>query len=389
MRGNNRAQEGVQAAFEKKTLFRAIDDAVKLKVISGAVGATAKFFIRFIPEDALSAISPVRVNRAADELSIDVRTVRRHTGNLINLGMAENKTLDGGHRVAYRNLNGVTYIAGIDFSPLLKMAEQLSQGVTEFEAELQAKMSLCARISTLRRDIRAGLDASPSMPEELKERFIAFPRRLTALSIDAIENIFVAVEALYEEVCSFLNYEMSDQSDSNVRLYTTSKKSFGKSNRSPIKKAEKDLGSEVGGATENLADQERQVSDKAATQTETDTPTILQDTKLLLGIAPANWQEDLYELNPDPDWLEFHAMAKTRASANGIWPEKFDELVDIHGLPIMCFLMILVDHNGPAGRGQIKKPVGWVLSMHKRLLEGNANLTKSLFGLIERLKNSG
>ena len=163
MTGTIRAKTGVQAAFDKKTLFRAIDDARKLQVFKGSVAETAKFLIRFIPEGADTPISPVRVSRAADELMIDVRTVRRHVNLLVHLGFAANRTLDGGHRVAYRKLDGISYIAGIDFTPLLNAAEQLTQGVDEFEAELRVKQRKPTRAQAMhqigQRDFRGILAA--------------------------------------------------------------------------------------------------------------------------------------------------------------------------------------------------------------------------------------
>ena len=122
------------------------------------------------------------------------------------------------------------------------------------------------------------------------------------------------------------------------------------------------------------------------TAEQTDTPKILTNTKLLLEIAPQTWKDDLLNFNDNPGRHEFRWIAKHRASANGIWPEKFDELVDARGLPIICFLMILIDHDGPAGREMIKKPVGWMFEMNKRLNAGTANLTKSLIGLMKRIK---
>ena len=392
MTGTIRAKTGVQAAFDKKTLFRAIDDARKLQVFKGSVAETAKFLIRFIPEGADTPISPVRVSRAADELMIDVRTVRRHVNLLVHLGFAANKTLDGGHRVAYRKLDGISYIAGIDFTPLLNAAEQLTQGVDEFEAELRVKQRLCARISTMRRDIRTALERVPGAAHAFTERFTALPRKIAALAIDSIEDLFSAVEELWNDIESFKSTEMSDQSDSNVRLYTTSKNSFGKSNRSPIKKAKENLERDLDGLPQQSASQERPPEQnegvRVATE-QTDTPEILTNTKLLLEIAPQAWKDDLLDFNDNPGWDEFRWIAKHRASANGIWPEKFDELVDHHGLPIICFLMILIDHDGPTGRGMIKKPVGWMLEMHKRLNSGTANLTKSLFGLMNRINPNG
>ena len=76
MTGNLREKRVGQNEFDKKTLFRAIDDARKLQIFKGSVAETAKFLIRFIPQGADKPISPVRVSRAADELMIDVRTVR-------------------------------------------------------------------------------------------------------------------------------------------------------------------------------------------------------------------------------------------------------------------------------------------------------------------------
>ena len=106
------------------------------------------------------------------------------------------------------------------------MSEQLTQGVEEFEAELQVKTRLCARISTMRHDILAALERVPGVSEAFAERFIALPRKIAALAIDVVEDLFTAVEALWADIYDFKQSEMSDQSDSNVRLYTTSKNSF-------------------------------------------------------------------------------------------------------------------------------------------------------------------
>ena len=362
-------------AVDKAALYRCIDQAKRLRFITLAVAETAKFMIRFIPAGADTPISPVRVNRIASELGIDARTVHRHTQKLITVGIAINRTLDGGHRLCFRSIDGITDIAGIDFTPLLERANHLKSACEALDDQEQQKIRLRAEISMLRRSIRAYTESLIDDQKDILERFAALPRRVAHMSLEALLDLFDAVKGLFDDISSrFGSDKKSDQSDISDLPITISKNSSVLSNRdTPINNAEK----------RNSLERDTAPELSQSVQDELTEFQNLLSPKLLYRLSPEDWQSDLDDFSSDPGWTELDFVAEARAAALGVWPAKFRELRNALGAKTLIFLAIMIDHHGPNGTQHIKKPVGWMLAMTRRIEAGDAHLTRSLFGLME------
>ena len=97
---------------------------------------------------------------------------------------------------------------------------------------------------------------------------------------------------------------------------------------------------------------------------------------------PSGWIEDIKALYGDVTWQNLHYVAAARADANGIYASLWSDAVASFGQDIPTILSLVLDHYGPSGTDHIKNPIGWLKSMLKRVEAGQANLGKSLFGIV-------
>ena len=374
----NRATEPKsEPEFNRAELYRALDIAASLGIIKKPVRDTAKQLVRFIPIAAQKPISPVRVNRLAAEEGVDTRTIYNHIQTLVRVGLVHDRTQDGGHRSFDHEFGEVTYISGIDLSPLEDALPQLMLDWELREAERAEKDAVRKRISVVRRRIKVAIRSLDNVPQTILNSFDALPRRVAHFCTNDLLELYVLSVDILEDLKGIITKSKkkeSDQSENNDRLYTNTNNSSVLCNKGKplIKNAKETLKAEIPSIpdTSHAADSTNKAQDE----------TISLD--LVINAAPSEWIEDINALYGDVTWQNLHYVAAARADANGIYASLWADAVKTYGQDIPTILSLVLDHYGPSGTDHIKNPIGWLKSMLKRVEAGQANLGKSLFGIV-------
>ncbi len=375
---NNRATAPkIEPEFNRAELYRALDIASSLGLIKRAVRDTAKQLVRFIPISAQKPISPVRVGRLAAEEGASTRTIYNHIQTLIRVGFAQNRTLDGGHRSFDHEFGEITFISGIDLSPLEDALPQLLHAWALREAERTEKDAVRKRISVVRRRIKVAIRSLDAVPDAILERFDALPRRIANLGTNELLELLTISVDILEELKSLIvkcKNKESYQSENNDLLYTNTNNSIVICNKGKplIENAKETLEAEIPSIPDT--------SDPAESTEKTTDEVISLD--LVANAAPPEWIEDIKALYGDVTWQNLHYVAAARADANGIYASLWSDAVASFGQDIPTILSLVLDHYGPSGTDHIKNPIGWLKSMLKRVEAGQANLGKSLFGIV-------
>ncbi len=380
---SNRATDPImEPDFLRADLYKALDIAGSLGAIKRSVRDTAKSLVRFIPTKAAKPISPVRVDRLAAEEGCTTKTIYNHIQTLIRAGFAIDRTQDGGHRSFDHEFGEITFISGIDLSPLMELLPKLMHEWELREAERTEKAAIRKRISVIRRQIKVAIRNLDDVPEEILERFDVLPRRVANLSTnDLLELCTFSVDILEDlkGIIANSRNNNTDQSEKNDRLYTNTNSSSVLCNKGKplIKNAKETL--KDGILPKSESSEQLDSTEKPKGQGNDELITL----DLVTNAAPPEWIDDIQALYGDVTWQNLHFIAAARADANGIYASLWNDAVSTYGQDIPTILSLILDYHGPAGTDHIKNPIGWLKSMLKRVDAGQANLGKSLFGIIK------
>ena len=360
--------------FNKADLYQALDYATRLGLMKRAVRDTAKQLVRFIPMDAETPISPVRVARLASEEGCCVKTINNHINFLIKNKYVVNRTLDGGHRAIDRSYDNITFLAGIDLSPLIGLLPQLTLDTKMRDALRAESEATRKRISIVRRQIKTAIAGLNSVPSHLLTAFEALPRRVADKMIDELLDLYTASVDILDELKAIIakdSVNNTDQSEKNALPYTNTNISSVICNKDKllIKNAKEPLKAKSGTSIST------ELKDDSTVQE----PITLD---LVISAAPSDWIDDANALYGQANWNSLHNVALARADANGIFPKLWAKARDQYGQDTITVLSLILDHHGPGGTDHIKNPAGWMISMLRRVDNGQANLSRSLFGIV-------
>jgi len=336
----------------RTALYRALRDAARVYGLSDAVTKTAEALIDFIPSAAREPISPVQVQRLADERGCDARTIRNHISRLLALGIAADRRRDGGGRALIRDSGGaVTALYGVSFAPLARNAPALAAKAAALAEEVNAKARMRCEISVIRRSVRRAL--ARLAPCDLHEAFAAGPRRFAEMDMAALTRLWHAMadlrmateDRLQEQAVASVEHacetgEESDRSENSDRpLHITTDQTDLSRNRFPIKNAgEPKRGGEAAPNTANAA---------------------LVQTGL-------------------------EHVAHGRCALLGINPDAWHCAVSVLGRAGAAIVVMIADANHVDRGGAVRSAGGWVRAVTKRAQIGEAQLCRSVFGLLAR-----
>lgn len=370
---------------EQARLHRALRDAAKVRGLSDSVLATGAALISFIPTDAPAPVSPVQVQRLADDRGLDARTIRHHIAQLITAGVAANCCRDGGGRSLVRAPDGaIVSLHGISFAPLAAEADKLSEAAAELAAIATEKARLRAEISAVRRRIKRRIDAvAPS--DEHRRLYERLPRRIAHLELADLVRLWSGVEDLYaallqaeydedglsEPACD--SVEISDRSEiSGRQLNITTGPKDHSGNRNAI---------DIAGKLSSSA--ARPAVDRQGTCG-------LEHVRLGMALeaAPKEWRLGLLR-DRRPSWTTLATVAYEQAPRLGINPSALALAHAAIGKPGTALLVLIADANRVERGGSIRNPGAWVRRMAERAESGQAYLHRSIFGILERKRESG
>jgi hypothetical protein len=83
--------------------------------------------------------------------------IRSHIRRLKAYGLVVDRSAGGGRRMIQRRHGRIVVLQGVDFSPMLAAADSLELAALEVEAELDERRQLAARVSELKRQLRAAI----------------------------------------------------------------------------------------------------------------------------------------------------------------------------------------------------------------------------------------
>lgn len=378
------AQEGTRATNRtslQAVYHRALRNAAKVLRLNDNIFATASTMICFIPKDANEPVSPVQVQRLADERNISARTVHNHIKTLIKLGLATDTTKDGGGRSLVRSSSGeIVALHGISFKPLLEQADDLEAKVAEINAIATEKTILRGQISTTRKKIRRLVQDHIEL-QQFENVLEDSPRRIGHFSIvklnalhnhlvdllDLISTIVMESQSM-EETASFYQKE-SDQSEINDQRYNnTTERNFSLSNRDTIKTAKEHSRGR------------RQISPDDV-RSECGLDHISLDHAM--RAAPKDWHEMIDHYGTG-GWAGFSNFAYQRGAAMGMNASAWKLAEDTIGRSGAALLVMIADANSEARGGDIRSPAGWVRSMANKATRGEAYIHRSVFGILNR-----
>jgi hypothetical protein len=330
-----------------------------------AVLVTGHALLRHIPRDAEQPISPARVQDLADERSCDPRTIRSHIRRLEAYGLVVDRSAGGGRRMIQRRRGRIIVLQGIDFTPMLAAVDALAVAALEAEAELDERRQLAARVSELKRQLRAtiAVKGSGGAVAQAAAALDACPARHRALplrDLAALTRRLEAAASLLMDVDAPVGSRIfsSDRTDEIVRPYTTEK------DENPVCRAAND-------ANGSAADALRHVT-----------------LDMLAAALPFDWRVRLEKSGP-VSWGNLVATAYERGAEIGvseaIWAEAQSEL----GRSGAAVLVLLADADSVERQGTIRNPAGWVRAMAARAETGPLHLSRNLFGLLHRHRNTG
>ena len=362
-------------------VHRALRNAVKVLKIKDNIAATASTMLCYIPKDAEDPISPVQVQRLADERGTVARTVHNHIKLLIQFGLAIDLTRDGGGRSLTRNSDGnIVSIHGISFQPLLDKAAEFEAKVHEINAIATEKAVLRGQISSTRRKIRRFLELYDD-----QNKFVGIlddsPRRIVHLTLVELNTLFNNLDDLYEIIKTELepfeasadsahfSSKESDQSEKNVSRYnntTETNNSF--SNRETIKPAN-ELSGEGGKPS-------------------------AQDNRSACGLdhvgldhamkaAPEDWTE-MIKYHGTQGWAGFCNYAYERGAQLGMNRSAWALAERTIGRSGAALLVLIADVNSTERGGDIRSPAGWVRAMADKASRGEAHIHRSIFGILNK-----
>lgn len=376
----NDSPRGVARPTEQARLHRALRDAVKVCGLSDTIAATAAAFICFIPSGAPAPVSPVQVQRLADDRGLDARTIRNHIARLIEAGIVSNVCKDGGGRGFVRSADGtIVSIHGISFAPLLADAARLAEKAAELNALATDKARLRAQISALRRRIKRRFEMVEPSSRDLA-MYERFPRRVAHMELAELESVWGrlqdfleallqaddAEDGLAEPASGYV--EKSDRSEIPGRQYNnTTGPNEIRGNRPAIQIARQSSGN---GA---LSDRDRQELCGLEHI----------HLKMALQAAPEEWQASLVRFGR-PSWASLATIAYEQAPRLGINRTALALAHTAIGKPGMALLVLIADANRVERGGTIRSPGAWVRRMAERAETGEAHLHRSIFGILNR-----
>ena len=377
------ADDGRDRRSEQAHLHRAMRDAAKVLGLSDSVAITAAALIAFIPIDAPAPISPVEVQRLADDRGLDVRTIRNHIGTLITTGIASDCTQDRGRRRVRRGPDGrIVVLEGISFGPLAARAEDLAVKAAEINAMAAEKARFRGLISSLRRRIK-GLLASDVATDTDRAVFAGLPRRIAHLDLDALVRLWSAVQdlhdVLFSRVVESQTMNVNDASAVDATAMTPEKESDRSD--SPCRRTYITTGQTLKPC--NLNDQalQKERREERSTLHDRQIRCGLQHVRLDMAVAaaPPDWQREL-ERAGRPSWSALAATAYGRAGRLGINRMALDVAHAAIGKPGVALLILIADQN----RDTIRNPGAWLRSMAGRAERGEAYIHRSIFGILQR-----
>lgn len=343
-------------------LFGILRDATLVLSLPDSQKRTLEVLIGRIPLNAPSPISPASMSSIAFECGKSPRTILNHIRALGQLGLVVDRSMGGGRRHCQRDQNGqIVVIHGIDLSPLLARGPELAAAAQSMRNERRAIEEMRNEISRLRMMIRRILSSTEPSAED-QQTWVDFPRRIAHLGIEALCD-------LKSQVCRFLSRlgqpDFSDQSEKKDGPYTTIQYLSDSCNPAML----------------------------AMNKTEQNAPTPPNPTPkcgmehislpMALNAAPAEWHVGM-ELYGRADWMAFVNVGYERAMALGINPSAWAQAQAAIGRVGAALLVMIADADSNERGGKIRNAGAWVRRMSERAEVGNAQLHRSVFGILHR-----
>lgn len=260
-----------------------------------------------------------------------------------------------------RRRGRIVVLQGIDFSPMLAAVAAIERAALEAEAELDERRRLAARVSELKRQLRAIVaidnDAAPRAAAAVLD---ACPRRHRGLPLHELAALVGRLEAAARLAANADDERaagrilLSDRDDEIVRPYTTEK------DENPVCRAPRD---QAGGGADAL----RHIT-----------------LDMLAAVLPFDWRIRIETSGGAVSWSGMVAAAYERAAEIGVTDAMWAETQAALGRTGAAVLVLLADADSVGRQGNIRSPAAWVRAMATRAETGPLRLSRNLFGLLHR-----
>ncbi len=338
---------------DRAQLYRLLRDAARAFGLKSPIRHTAEALIRHIPKDATRPVSPLRVCDLAADRACDVRTIRYHIRQLVDLGLATNECGAAGRRSIRRVSGRIIAIEGIDFSPLTERRAEIEGKAALREAEIAEHAALRAEISRARRRFRElarGLnDDHPAL-----SIFAAMPSQLAPLDLPEVAAlrermrqllIFVSPIETEDDAAPSAEPEASSEKVAAANLWT-----LAGDRKFPPDRSERNLRS-------HLPKESRE---------SVNTP-----VAWLIESLPDDWRDELDDAGQESE-IALTAIARCHAARRGISIAIWEESLARLGRLETVRLTLAAEAPG------IRCPAAWMRAMSARADRGRLDLSRNL-----------
>ncbi|WP_179209180.1 replication initiation protein RepC [Haematobacter genomosp. 1] len=343
-------------------LYEAARNAALVMELPDGVRRTLEALISRIPRGSEAPISPASVSTLSFECGKNPRTILNHVRFLVRIGLAVDRSMGGGRRHCQRDQSGqIVAVYGIDLTPLRDRADELTMAAEAMRAERMAADRMRNEISRLRSMIRRILSGTEAAAED-QQTWASFPRRIAHLGYEALSELLNRVRRFLTRLGPS---EISDRPEKNDQPYTTNQ--YPSESCNPAMPAENKMG-------------------QGAPTPPPQTPKCGMEhisLPMALNAAPAEWHVGM-ELYGRADWMAFVNVGYERAMALGINASAWAQAQAAIGKVGAALLVMIADADSNERGGKIRNAGAWVRRMSERAELGNAQLHRSVFGLLHR-----
>lgn len=343
------------------TLYEAVRNAALVMELPDGVRRTLEALIGRIPRGSEAPISPASVSTLSFECGKNPRTILNHVRHLVENGLAVDRCMGGGRRHCQRDQSGrIVAVHGIDLTPLQDRADELALAAEAMRAERMAADRIRNEISRLRSMISRILSGTEAAAED-QQTWASFPRRIAHLGYEALSDLLNRVRRFLTRLGQ---PEISGRSEKKDRPYTTNQ--YPSESCNPAMPTENKMGQGV--------------------PTPHPTPKCGMEhisLPMALNAAPAEWHVGM-QLYGRADWMTFVNVGYERAMALGINPSAWAQAQAAIGKVGAALLVMIADADSNERGGKIRNAGAWVRRMSERAELGNAQLHRSVFGLLHR-----
>lgn len=340
-------------------LFRSIRYAEKAQIITSDESAFLRDLCENIEFGLARPVSCLRVCEAQQLRDWSAEKFRRLRISLEEKRVIVNTMPANGWRGRFRE-----DASGLDLYPLIERQEEFAAQAKSIHTELRVRREMVADIRALRGRISRALRQGAELPSKIAETWKSLPRRVSSLSVEALEMLLAKVEKLWKAMIQTATHptNLGDASHTEERRITDTQQ---EKHLSKYASAQKSAPKTV--SAENTM-KEAMETLKMACEAEPE----------MLAMAEAYTQgqgvEGLVQFA-----MELAMLGGVPQNALLVARRRMS-MGEFCGMCLLVWSKSSRNSDMPPAL-QIRNPAGWVWSMGAKAENGEANISASLKGL--------